>query len=82
MEFNNVYKDKFIQAGMNIAGINPDKNLVEIVEIKSHRWFLGCQFHPEFKSKPFKPHPLFVDFVKASYSFKIDKLKEVKSNVL
>lgn len=82
LEFNNVYKDKFIQAGMNIAGINPDKNLVEIVEIKSHRWFLGCQFHPEFKSKPFKPHPLFVDFVKASYSFKIDKLKEVKSNVL
>ena len=82
LEFNNVYKDKFIQAGMNIAGINPDKNLVEIVEIKSHRWFLGCQFHPEFKSKPFKPHPLFVDFVKASYSFRIDKLKEVKSNVL
>lgn len=82
LEFNNVYKDKFIQAGMNIGGINPDKNLVEIVEIKSHRWFIGCQFHPEFKSKPFRPHPLFVDFIKASYSFKIDKLKEIKSNVL
>jgi len=71
LEFNNVYKDKFIQAGMNIGGINPDKNLVEIVEIKSHRWFIGCQFHPEFKSKPFKPHPLFVDFIKASYSLKL-----------
>lgn len=82
LEFNNLYRDKFVQAGMNIAGINPAKNLVEIIEIRSHRWFLGCQFHPEFKSKPFKPHPLFVDFIKAAYNFKIDKLKYVQSNVL
>lgn len=82
LEFNNLYKDKFIQAGMNIAGVNPEKNLVEIIEIKSHRWFLGCQFHPEFKSKPFKPHPLFVDFIKAAYNYRIDKMKNVQSNVL
>lgn len=82
LEFNNAYKEQFIQAGINIAGINPEKNLVEIIEIKSHRWFVGCQFHPEFKSKPFKPHPLFVDFIKAAYNFKMERFKEVQSNAL
>jgi CTP synthase len=65
-EFNNEYKDKLIEAGLVISGTSPDHELVEIVELKDHPWYLGCQFHPEFKSKPGSPHPLFRDFIKAS----------------
>jgi CTP synthase len=65
-EFNNEYKDKLIAAGLIISGTSPDHELVEIVELKDHPWYLGCQFHPEFKSKPGDPHPLFRDFIKAS----------------
>ncbi len=66
-EFNNEYKERLIkEAGLVISGTSPDHELVEIVEIKDHPWYLGCQFHPEFKSKPGKPHPLFRDFIKAS----------------
>ncbi len=65
-EFNNEYKEKLEAAGMVISGTSPDGELVEIVEIKDHPWFLGCQFHPEFKSRPTIPHPLFRDFVRAS----------------
>ncbi len=53
-----------------VSGTSPDNNLVEIVEIKDHPWFLGCQFHPEFKSKPMKPHPLFSDFISAALAHK------------
>jgi CTP synthase len=49
-----------------ISGISPQGDLVEIVELKDHPWFLGCQFHPEFKSRPMNPHPLFSDFIKAA----------------
>jgi CTP synthase len=65
-EFNLRYKEQLEGCGLHIAGISPDGTLVEIVELKGHPWFVGCQFHPEFKSKPFKPHPLFRDFIKAS----------------
>jgi len=65
-EFNNKYKKVFVKKGMIISGISPSKNLVEIMEIKEHPWFAACQFHPEFKSKPDRAHPLFRDFVKAS----------------
>ena len=65
-EFNNDYRQPLIEAGMIFSGTSPDNNLVEIVEIEDHPWFLGCQFHPEFKSKPMKPHPLFRDFIKAA----------------
>ncbi len=65
-EFNNKYKDKLVQAGLIISGTSPDHELVEIIELKDHPWYLGCQFHPEFKSKPGTPHPLFKDFIKAS----------------
>lgn len=65
-EFNNEYKEKLEEAGLVISGTSPDGKLVEIVELKDHPWFLGCQFHPEFKSRPANPHPLFRDFVKAS----------------
>jgi CTP synthase len=65
-EFNNDYRQRFEENGLVISGTSPDNNLVEIVEIKDHPWFLGCQFHPEFKSKPMKPHPLFRDFISAA----------------
>ena len=65
-EFNNAYLDALGKAGMVFSGVSPDKGLVEIMELKDHPWFLGCQFHPEFKSKPMDPHPLFREFIKAS----------------
>jgi CTP synthase len=52
--------------GMIFSGVSPDWRLVEIVELRDHPWFLGCQFHPEFKSRPFEPHPLFVSYVAAA----------------
>ena len=65
-EFNNDYLDRLKQAGMLISGTSPNGELVEIIEIGDHPWFLGCQFHPEFKSRPMDPHPLFRDFIGAS----------------
>ncbi|HRH36161.1 MAG TPA: CTP synthase, partial [Catalimonadaceae bacterium] len=64
-EFNNLYKDQFEAAGMMTTGLNPEANLVEIVELKNHPYFIGVQFHPELKSTVLNPHPLFVRFVKA-----------------
>jgi CTP synthase len=68
-EFNNDYRQPLEKGGLLISGTSPDNHLVEIVEIKDHPWFLGCQFHPEFKSKPMKPHPLFRDFISAALIF-------------
>jgi CTP synthase len=65
-EFNNDYKERLIQNGMKISGTSPDGHLVEIIELKDNPWFLGCQFHPEFKSKPTRPHPLFIKFIAAA----------------
>jgi CTP synthase len=65
-EFNNVYRAQFTASGMEFSGTSPDGSLVEIVEIPSHPWFVGVQFHPEFKSQPFRPHPLFDGFVAAA----------------
>ena len=65
-EFNNAFRGQLIDAGLIVAGTSPDEALVEIVELAGHPWFLGCQFHPEFQSKPMKPHPLFRDFIHAS----------------
>jgi CTP synthase len=65
-EFNNAYKDRLVESGLIISGTSPDHELVEIVELADHPWYLGCQFHPEFKSKPSNPHPLFKEFIKAS----------------
>lgn len=76
LEFNNRFKDDFVKAGVTISGVNQERDLVEIIELKSHRWFLGCQFHPEFKSKPTNPHPLFRSFVNAAYKYKKDKSDE------
>jgi len=65
-EFNNDYKKTLTDKGLRITGMSPDGKLAEIVEIKDHPWFLGCQFHPEFKSRPVKPHPLFSRFIEAA----------------
>ncbi len=65
-EFNNVYRDELVKAGLIIAGVNPERNLVEIVEVPNHPWMVGGQFHPEFKSRPNKAGPLFREFIKAS----------------
>ncbi len=65
-EFNNAYRERLEKAGLTIAGTSPDHNLVEIIEVANHPWFLGCQFHPEFRSKPMLPHPLFRDFIRAA----------------
>ncbi len=65
-EFNNKYLDDFQEAGMIATGINPKENLVEIMEIPSHPWFVGVQFHPEYKSTVANPHPLFIGFVEAA----------------
>ena len=65
-EFNNDYRETLTQKGLLLAGLSPDERLVEIVEIPGHMWYVGCQFHPEFKSRPDRPHPLFYGFVRAS----------------
>ncbi len=65
-EFNNLFRDQLEKAGLVVSGTSPDNTLVEIIELADHPWFLGCQFHPEFKSKPMKPHPLFREFIKAA----------------
>ncbi|HQK69934.1 MAG TPA: CTP synthase [Bacteroidales bacterium] len=68
-EFNNTYLEEFKQHGMLMAGINPESDLVEIIELPSHRWFVGVQFHPEYSSTVMNPHPLFVSFIRACIEF-------------
>lgn len=71
-EFNNAYRKTLEQAGLVVSGVNPKKNLVEIIELPQHRWFLACQFHPEFRSRPMDPHPLFESFVGACLHYRED----------
>lgn len=72
-EVNNEYRDRLESSGLNLSGLSPDKNLVEIVEIPEHPFFIAVQFHPEFQSKPLQPHPLFVNYIKSSISFRDKK---------
>jgi CTP synthase len=65
-EFNREYEEVLVSYGLQVSGNSPDGNFVEIVELEGHPWFLGCQFHPEFKSKPLRPHPLFASFIEAA----------------
>jgi CTP synthase len=67
-EFNNDFSEVLVENGLVISGTSPSGDLVEIVELKDHPWYLGCQFHPEFKSRPMNPHPLFREFIKAALS--------------
>jgi CTP synthase len=66
---NNAYRGRLQEAGMVMAGVNPRLDLVEIVEVPNHPWFVGVQFHPEFKTKPMEPHPLFRDFIGAAVEY-------------
>jgi CTP synthase len=74
-EFNREYEKTLVAAGLRITGRTPDENYVEIVEAPDHPWFLGCQFHPEFKSKPLEPHPLFAAFIGAGLEHRIQKAR-------
>ena len=65
-EFNNAFKTQLEKAGLIFSGISPDRELMEIVEVKGHPFMIGSQFHPEFKSRPNRPHPLFREFIKAA----------------
>jgi len=78
-EFNREYEEPMVAAGLRISGSTPDGTYVEMVEIPGHPFFIGCQFHPEFKSKPLEPHPLFKAFVGAAYEHG-QKLKEHKES--
>jgi CTP synthase len=75
-EFANAYRDQFTAKGMRLAGISPDGALVEIIELPEHPWYVGCQFHPELKSRPTRPHPLFAGFVAAS--LKVRRARELQ----
>ena len=69
-EFNIAYRQAFENKGMVISGISPDEKLVEVIELENHPWFMACQFHPEFKSNPRNPHPIFVSFIRAACNLK------------
>jgi CTP synthase len=65
-EVSNAYRDAFVEHGLTLSGLSPDGSLVEIVELQTHPWFIGCQFHPELQSRPTRPHPLFASFIGAA----------------
>jgi CTP synthase len=67
-EVNNEFRERLVEAGLTISGTTLDDQLVEVIELADHPWFVACQFHPEFKSRPTRPHPLFRDFVGAAAS--------------
>lgn len=75
-EFNNDYREVLAEHGMRFTGLSPDRNLVEIIEIDNHPWFLGCQFHPEFRSRPMDPHPLFRAFIEHALDQALSKIPE------
>jgi CTP synthase len=79
-ELNNDFKDILTGAGLRITGQSPDGRLAEIVEIADHPWFLGCQFHPEFKSRPTRPHPLFSKFIEAALKYKLARSPQQAAN--
>ena len=74
-EVNNEYRERLVQAGLVVSGVTPDDRLVEIVELPDHPWFVACQFHPEFKSRPIRPHPLFRDFVGAAIAGRRERVE-------
>ncbi len=72
-EVSNRYRDTFVEHGMRLSGLSPDSSLVEMIELPSHPWFIGCQFHPELQSRPLRPHPLFAGFVAAAARHRHEK---------
>ena len=81
-EFNNTYMDPLQDAGLQIAGKTIDGTLVEVVEVPDHPWFIGCQFHPEFKSTPRDGHPLFHGFVEAANTYRKSSSRELRTDEL
>ncbi len=75
-EVNNSYREVLREYGMHCSGVSPDGSLVEVIELPAHPWFVGCQFHPELKSRPMRPHPLFAGFVKAARTSKLARAAE------
>jgi CTP synthase len=71
-EFNNAYAEAFEARGMRLSGREPERDLVELIEIPDHPWFVACQFHPEFQSRPSRAHPLFREFVRAAGRVSLD----------
>ena len=80
-EYNREYEETLVANGLRLSGATPDNTYVEIVEVEDHPWFVGCQFHPEFKSKPLRPHPLFQDFVGAAYQQRKQRLGQAVREV-
>jgi CTP synthase len=80
-EVSNAYRESFVEHGMTLSGLSPDGSLVEIIELQTHPWFVGCQFHPELQSRPTRPHPLFASFIGAAVEAK-SKRTERKRAVL
>jgi CTP synthase len=80
-EFNCLYEEALTTKGMKISGRSPDGKFVEIAELPNHPWYVAVQFHPEFQSKPDKPHPLFASFVQASYAHKTGQLTGARVGV-
>ena len=72
-EFNNDYREVLTNAGLVISGLSPDEHLVETVEVKDHPFYLGVQFHPEFKSRPNRPHPIFKEFLNAALTYQSEQ---------
>ena len=80
-EFNNQYRQQLEDAGLIISGVNPDRDLVEIIEVKGHPWFVAVQFHPEFQSKPNKAHPLFASFIEAALARKLESCNQQAGSI-
>jgi CTP synthase len=78
-EFNNAYRSVFLQSGYEITGTSPDGRLVEIIEFPNHPFFIACQFHPEFKSRPNRPHPLFEGLMKAALERSLSDPSEISN---
>jgi len=83
-EFNREYEETLVAHGLKIVGVSPDNNFVEVVEVEGHPWFVGCQFHPEFKSKPLTSQPLFKAFIQAAYVHRGQKVgsRKLKSEIV
>jgi CTP synthase len=79
-EFNNAYRQQFAAHGMQVAGSSPDGTLVEIMEVAAHPWFVGVQYHPEFKSQPTAPHPLFNGFIEAAVARRVSRAERTQNN--
>ncbi len=78
-EVSNAYRDSFVEHGLTLSGLSPDGSLVEIVELQTHPWFVGCQFHPELQSRPTRPHPLFAGFIGAALKTKSGRAERLRA---